>query len=51
MDYISGGGCQDDACPQASQHLRAVEVHDLIGVRVVLFREFGFRPFGDEISQ
>ena len=51
MDCISGGGCQDDACPQTSQHLRAVEVHDPIGVCSVLFREFGFRPFGDEISQ
>ena len=51
MDCISGGGCQDDACPQTSQHLRAAKVHDPIGVRVVLFREFGFCPFGDEISQ
>ena len=26
-------------------------MHDPIGVRAVLFREFGFRPFGDEIGQ
>ena len=26
-------------------------MHDPIGVRAILFREFGFRPFGDEISQ
>ena len=26
-------------------------MHDPIGVRVVLFREFGFYPFGDEVSQ
>ena len=51
MDCISGGGCQDNACPQTSQHLRAVKVHDPIGVRAVLFREFGFCPFGDKISQ
>ena len=51
MDCISGGGCQDNACPQTSQHLRAIKVHDPIGVGAVLFREFGFCPFGDEISQ
>ena len=51
LDYISGGGCQDNACSQTSQHLRAVKVHDPIGVCVVLFREFGFCPFGDEVSQ
>ena len=32
------------------QHLRAVKVHDPVRVRVILFREFGFRPFGDEVS-
>ena len=26
-------------------------MHDPIGVRAVLFREFGFCPFGDEVSQ
>ena len=26
-------------------------MHDPIGVRAVLFREFGFGPFGDEVSQ
>ena len=26
-------------------------MHDPIGVRAVLFREFGLCPFGDEISQ
>ena len=26
-------------------------MHDLVGVRAVLFREFGFCPFGDEIGQ
>ena len=51
MDCISGGGCQDNARSQTSQHFRAVKVHDPIGVRAVLFREFGFRPFGDEIGQ
>ena len=51
MDCISGGGCQDDACPQTRQHLRAVKVHEPIGVRVVLFREFSFCPFGYEIGQ
>ena len=48
---MSGGGCQDDASPQTSQHFRALEVHDPVGVHDVLFREFGFCPFGDEIGQ
>ena len=26
-------------------------MHDPIGVRTVLFREFGFCPFGDKVSQ
>ena len=26
-------------------------MHDPIGVQAVFFREFGFCPFGDEISQ
>ena len=26
-------------------------MHDPIGVRAVLFREFGLCPFGDEVSQ
>ena len=26
-------------------------MHDPIGVRVVLFREFGFCPLGDEVGQ
>ena len=26
-------------------------MHDPIGERAVLFREFGFGPFGDEVSQ
>ena len=51
MDCVSGGGCQDNACSQTSQHLRAVKVHDPIGVRAVLFREFGFCPFDNEVSQ
>ena len=51
MDCISGGGCQDDASPQTSHHFRAVKVHNPIGVCTVLFREFGFSPFGDEVSQ
>ena len=51
MNRVSGGGCQDDTSPQTSQHFRAVKVHDPIGVRAVLFREFGFCPFGDEVSQ
>ena len=51
MDCISGGGCQDNARSQTGQHLRAVKVHDPIGVCAVLFREFGFCPFGDKVSQ
>ena len=26
-------------------------MHDPIGVCIVLFREFGFRPFGDKVGQ
>ena len=26
-------------------------MHDPVGVRAVLFREFGFCPFGDKVSQ
>ena len=26
-------------------------MHDPVGICVVLFREFGFRPFGDEVGQ
>ena len=26
-------------------------MHDPIGICVVLFREFGFSPFGDEVGQ
>ena len=26
-------------------------MHDLVGVRVVLFREFGFCPLGDKVGQ
>jgi len=48
---MSSWGCQNDASPQASQHFGVVKVHDPIGVRALLFREFGFCPFGDEISQ
>ena len=44
-------GWQNDVSPQASQHFGAVEVHDPVGVCVVLFREFGFSPFGDEVGQ
>ena len=33
------------------QHFGAVEVHDLVGICVVLFREFGLCPFCDEVSQ
>ena len=51
MDRVSGGRGQDDACSQSGQHFRAVEVHDPVRVRVVLFREFGFSPFSDEVSQ
>ena len=51
LDCVSSWGRQDDASPQASQHFGAVEMHDPIGVRAVLFREFGFGPFGDEVSQ
>ena len=51
LDCISGGGCQDDTSPQTSQHFRAVKMHDPIGVRAVLFREFGFSPFGDKVGQ
>ena len=51
MDCISGGGHQDDAIPQTSQHFRAVEVHDPIGVRAVFFREFGLCSLGDKIGQ
>ena len=51
MNCVSGWGRQDDANAQAGQHFGAVEVHDPIGICVVLFREFGFSPFGDEVSQ
>ena len=51
LHYISGGGRQDDASPQTSQHFRAIKVHDPIEVRVVLFREFGFCPLGGKIGQ
>ena len=51
MDCVSGWGRQEDASPQAGQHFGAVEVHDPIGICVVLFREFGFSPFSDEVSQ
>ena len=51
LDRVSGGGCQDYTRSQSGQHFRAVKVHDPIGVRAVLFREFGFCPFGDEVSQ
>ena len=50
LNGISDWGRQDDASPQTSQHFRAVKVHDPIGVRTVLFREFGFCPFSDESS-
>ena len=51
MDRVSAGRRQDYTCSQSGQHFRAVEVHDPVSVRVVLFREFGFCPFGDKISQ
>ena len=51
MDCVSGSGRQDDASPQASQDFGAVEVHDLVGICAVLFREFDFSPFGDEVGQ
>ena len=51
LDRVSGGGCQDNTRSQSGQHFRAVEVHDPIGVCVVLFREFDFSPFGDKVRQ
>ena len=51
MDRVSGGRRRDYTCSQSGQHFRAVEVHDPIGVRAILFREFGFCPFGDKVNQ
>ena len=51
LDRVPGGRRQDYTCSQSGQHFRAVEVHDPIGVRAVLFRESGFCPFGDKVSQ
>ena len=51
MNCISGRGRQDNASPQTSQHFGGVKVHDPIGVCAILFREFGFYPFGYKIGQ
>ena len=51
LNCISGWGCQVDARPQTSQYFGAVEVHDPIGVCVILFWEFDFRPFSDKVGQ
>ena len=51
LDRVPGGRSQDYTYSQSGQHFRAVKVHDPVGVRAVLFREFGFRPFGDKVGQ
>ena len=50
-NIIASGGCEDYSSPQPGEHFGSVEVHRPMRVCTVLPREFGFRPFRNEISQ
>ena len=45
------GDVRTTPAPRPASILEPSKMHDPIGVCAVLFREFGFCPFGDEVSQ